>query len=387
MRRVDFVYEILRGQYKVHTMRDIKTFLHLFVLLGIHVAEASSGMLGYGSSNTVIPVKDQENFYIGFETGFKNTYAKKPLNEFVIPLHISDGSPLGALKSADELLKKNVIALLGYPTSHEALLAAKLASQKKKLSIFIAASHSKLAQMGPYIFTTGESMELQASTMLAFAEKKYQNKKALLIVNPEAAYSQNLNESFQKFINTKKLAITTIQLTKEKTISSEQLQLIAKGGFDYLMFTSYASDSVKLLEQLAEAKIDLPMIANSSWVTGDIDFVRRVLARKKSPLFGITIWVKGSPDSIPFESALKKHFGIDPTPETAYGYDLGVIVGTIVKKNNGMITKKSFEETFRKNLCYEGTVSGKICFVPNGGHANRKLHIVRYSPKGFELLK
>jgi hypothetical protein len=80
-------------------------------------------------------------------------------------------------------------------------------------------------------------------------------------------------------------------------------------------------------------------------------------------------WSKNEKIRADISMEVKKIYEVDPTPEMNLGYDVGVIIGEVYKRINGPITKESFFEAFRKNLCFEKTTKGKICFNKDGGHA------------------
>jgi len=71
------------------------------------------------------------------------------------------------------------------------------------------------------------------------------------------------------------------------------------------------------------------------------------------------------------------------TSEMAYGYDLGVIVGQTLNEVKGKLTKESIVEAFHKLQCFNGTTVGKMCFTPDGGHAERKITFVKFTKSGF----
>ena len=124
------------------------------VILAFSSLNAAEKIVGYGFSDAVFPAKNQEMFYMGFECGFEEILGKGAVRKYVMTEKVTDGSQMGAVKAATKLIKDTDIALIvGFPTSHEALLAAPVAKSAGLLSIYAGAGHSDLAKFGDLVFT------------------------------------------------------------------------------------------------------------------------------------------------------------------------------------------------------------------------------------------
>jgi len=300
---------------------------------------------------------------------------------------VSDGSQLGAVRSAERLISNKVKILVGFPTSHEAMLAAKIAQKNGVLSIFSGASHSSLAEMGPSVFTTGESVGYSAEFTLSYIKRNYFGKRGILITNPYAVFAKNQEDTITKLLQKRQfqeVKLTKVHLNRDSLLDQSVLQALVSKNFDYIILTAYADESARLLDQFDRHQVDLPIVVNSSWTTADLEFVRRLLTKRKSPVITESIWLEGSPDSIAFERYYFKKYGKRPTSEVAYGYDLGLITAEVLNRIKGDVTKESILKSFQKNLCFKNLTSGRLCFDRNGGHAKRKLSFVRFTRDGFK---
>jgi ABC-type branched-subunit amino acid transport system substrate-binding protein len=150
-----------------------------------------------------------------------------------------------------------------------------------------------------------------------------------------------------------------------------------------MIFTPYPEASVHFVNQLMQENVDLPVVAGSAWGTVDSDVMRRFIANKVSPFLMQTSWLPKSKRSRIFSTKFKRVFAKEPTAEAAYGYDLGVIAGTVLKRTKGRVTRQSFFEAFAKNRCFDHLSVGKLCFPQKGGHANRTIYFLKYSSTGF----
>lgn len=367
----------------------MKIFSHLLLIaLNLSSASYAAPLFGYGSSDAVIPAKDQELFYSGFEAGFEATYGSRLPKDLVAIEHVYNGTQLGATESAQKLLKRGVQALIGFPTSHEALLVAGIAQKTKTFALFPAASHSALANFGPTVYSTGESMESGVRKALSFLKSRFKQKKGVVIYSPYAVYSTDQKEIFSRLVPTPEFSDVELQylpLNAELMLSADQLEAFRKNPPSYIYLTQYASEATSMMAQLENQNIDLPIITNSSWLTGDIEFVRRFLTPRKSPLYSVGVWLKGSRHSKKFERIVRTKYGIEPTPEIAYGFDLGTVIATIYKdlQKTPNITSDMIRRAFVKHRCYEGASAGKLCFGPNGGHAEREVQFVQFTKTGF----
>lgn len=320
---------------------------------------------------------------MGFELALTELFPKDQLSEIMAVDKVTDGSKLGAMVSAQTLLKKGVKFLVGYPTSHEAVLAAKVCLKNSILCIFSGPGHDSLGQMGKHIVTTGEPMKLSVNETLGFIKKKQLGRNGGVIVNPYAVFSQNQADMIKTLTRTRDdLRLTYISLDKDLKIPPDQLTNITNS--DFLIITPYADESAKILEALKSANIDVPIITNSSWTTGDLEFIRRYLVSWRSPIYSSTLWLKGSPESAHFERLVRKIYGREAVSEISYGYDLGVIIRALLKKLPPKYTKEDVLRAFYQQKCFDKTTSGSLCFEKTGGHAHRSIYFVEFTKLGFK---
>lgn len=375
-------------------MRVSSSILAIFSIIattpGAQATESEGPIIGYGSSDAVLPAKTQELFYAGFELGLKDHLKRKMPANFLAVNQISDGNKLSAIRSAKNLVAQGAKMIVGFPSSHEALLAGEVAQKEGMLAIFAGAGHSKLATMGRTVFTTGETMEASIESVLNLALEKFKNKKGLVIVNPNAVFSTNqipvINE-FLKQPRYSELILKTASVDKYGKLSPEQLNSIKENPPDYYLFTPYTDECTSSLDQLVQIGSDKPILSNSSWTSADIDFLRRLVAKHKSPIYSFSLWVKGSPISQVFESRVKKAYGREATGEIAFGYDLGIMVATLLNRVKGTPTKESLIEAFHQNRCFESVTTNRVCFKPTGGHSDKHIIPVQLTLYGISPLK
>lgn len=364
----------------------------LWLLLGFfsHTLIAAP-IVGYGSSDAVLSATDQEIFYMGFELGLKTMLKRKLPKDFLLVEHVQDRSSLGAAKSASHLIKKGVSLIAGFPTSHEALLASEVGAKANILSMASAAGHSKLAKMGPTVFTGGEAMGHVTGLFLDFIKKRFGGKRGLLVSNPNAVFSRDQETVILAALADKKYEAVQMKpfhvTSGKQPLAQDTIEALKKEKYDYIFLTTYPDDSVPLLKFIDEQELQVPILS-STWTTGEIELLRRLLIRRTAPIYSTTTWFQGAKESRQFEKLVRESYGKDASAEIAYGYDIGVVIAQTLDRVKGEFTREAVLAAFRMNPCFENTSSGKICFDPKGGHAIRKLYFVEFTrPKGFVQLK
>ena len=361
--------------------------LIISVIMTTEVVALSKPIIGYGSSDAVYPSKNQEFFYMGFLLGFNLRIKKQLDRDFLAVKAIKNQDPFGALYSARYLKSQGVDLLVGFPTSHEALLVAGFAAENKLLFISAAASHSDLVKFGPLIHTIMPSTQQITQHLLKFIEKKAGQEKGLIISNPGDLYSMNHHRMVFDLMDKNhslRVNLKPAYLNDQLRLNERYIEMIRSNEIQYLYITSYTTKSVKLLEQLNECGIDLPIFTTTSWTIGDIEYLRRLLWMIKSKVYSVSLWSTASDAFRDFTRTARKIYGNVTSSEMAAGYDLGIVVAETINHVKGTIDKESIKNAFMKMDYVDGTSCGRIYINKKGGHAKRKIQIVEFDlQKGF----
>ncbi len=356
-------------------------------ITSVNALSKGGPIIGYGSSDAVLPAKNQELFYMGFELALRSALDRRFGHDALTVEQVSDGSQLGAIRAANVLVERGAKILVGFPTSHEALLAAEIAIKGSMLMIASGAGHEKLGTMGNYVFTTGESMDYSVRTMMEFIDGRYGNARGLLVANPRAIFSVNLADTAKRIqAGPQQKLLPNLEYAEVDAkfmLPADALQKLKRGAYQYIFLTQYADESARLLQQLEDLSIDVPIFSNSSWTTGDMELLRRLIIRRKSATYSCALWMPGSNESQPFERLVRKIYGREPTSEMAYGYDVGVIVAKTLNRVKRDPTRENIHHSFLAQKCFTGLASGKLCFQPKGGNADRKIYFVKFVKDRF----
>lgn len=342
--------------------------------------------IGYGSSTAVMSAAFQENVFQGFELAFAKSVGAQRATSLLAIRQVSDRSIQGAATSAAELIGQGVIALVGFPSSHDALLASDIAQRAGVLAIFGSPSHMALAEKGPLVYSTGASLSTLLDDVTSFLRKTFPGKKGLGVLNPQSVFSLNQEKLLRNKIGPGTgVDLELTRVNEALVLSDADLAKVRAKTYDYFYFTLYPDELIALLNQLASEKIDLPTVAFGG---PDPGILRRFMATKKAPYYVGTSWVPGTPEMKALDAELRKAYRKTANFETVIGYNLGLVLGTVVNRVKGPLTKESIVSAFHKNRCFTVLAKQELCFGPAGGHAaKRSMHFMRFTPVGLELPK
>lgn len=346
-----------------------------------------AAFIAWGSTNATVPLPVGQHFLMGFQLGMETVGGKKLFKKYVRIFSDESKSQIAALKVANEAAHDGAAALVGFPGSHDSLLAARVAEENKISAIFPGCIDQDLANYGSFVRSTGHAGTEEVMKSIWFISKHLKGR-GLVIVNPAAVVSYNIGQLFmQKKPYARKMGVTyTIaDLDSRLEISDEDMEKLKKHGFGYIVFVPYPYDMQRFTNQLMELGIDIPVLAGAAWGTVDSDVMRRYVASKKAPFYMMTTWNARSSSGRAFIRKFKAEFAKKPSPDSAYGYDLGIIVGRVLKLIKGPLTKKSFAATLNSHLCFNGLSVGRLCLSKTGGHTRRTIYFLKYSSRGFRL--
>ena len=338
---------------------------------GSALGEGSAPFIGYGSSNVVLTSKSQEAVYMGFEVGVEATAHKPVPKGWLVNENSENGTPLGSRRVAQHLIDSGAAMLVGFPTSYDALLAADVAKKANVLAIF-RGCHSDLAKKGDLVFTADATMERLVVSDLDLIASIPGLKRGLMVTNPVNPASTNQEDEFirmSKQPDFKGPDVYRTHLRQNLELTNDDLAKLKQGAYSYIYITAYADDARVMLQQMRDLGIDLPIIANPSWPSADIEYLRRLLIGRKSHTFATARWLPTTAAGQKLTKIVRSKYGREPSGEMAYGYDLGVIVGTLINRTKGDITRAKLIGAFKIDPCFDGLSNGKICFPATGGHA------------------
>jgi len=350
-----------------------------FLFISNSFAYSSTQFIAWGGTNSIVKPQIRENFLTGFQLGFESEFGRGSFEKYIKTYSDESDSKTSAIKIAKKAIDDGAIGLIGFPGSHDALLVGDVAREKSILSISPGCNHEDLGKFGFFVHSTGHSGTHEIDSSLWFIQKYFKGI-GLVIVNPRAAASFNMGELFKK---KSEKEIFQVNLNDKLQLPESTISDLKNGVFKYIVFTPYPDDLSQVTKQLTDSNIDLPTLAGSAWGTVDSDVMRRYVVSKKKPFYMMTSWNAKSTHGKNFIKKYKKSFAKEPSADSAYGYDLGVIVAQLLKNSKTPYTKESFSHSLKEKNCFSNLSIGQLCLNKNGGHATRPIFFLKYSSNGF----
>lgn len=346
-----------------------KRITFLLVLFALRVESAP---IIYGFSSGILPNDTQEFVFRGFLMSLKS-FKEINVDKDLKLIYSNSASLTSPIDVAKEVLKENPQIITGFPSSFESQLAAPILKESGILTMFASSSNLSLANMASNLYSSSESILIANLKISEVIHKKFNNSLGVVIYNPFDYFSINQKMAWEKILKENKaLNLKFIATSPDGKLSSNQLAecLPAK----YVVTTLFPLKSYDLFRIFDENSIDLPVYTNSSWYKMEYSSLKRFILKKKAPVY--LVQFKGLDPALvkKISNDYVKTYNSNPSPEILIGYDLGLIVGSILKRSKDL--HKSPIEIMKNKPCFEGSPFGSVCFGGSGGFAPREITLV-----------
>ena len=336
--------------------------------------------IGFGATNSFFSDLSVEDFVAGF------TFAISPnatLKEEVVIETKMDRSPLAASILAKKLLDSGAKALIGFPGSHDCLLAAKEAAKKSASSLFLNCSHNDLKQYSGRMATTVSDMNEEVQSMLEFLTVHEKRKNGLVIIHPQHIASRLQGDLYLKLQNNFKgqISYNVVDLSSIGTIPEGFLNKLKSREYDFIVLTAYPDLLQPLREQFTKESIVTNLYGSSAW--DNLEVARRFLLNLNNKFVYPTPWDRSSRRSQEFIKSFKNKFAKEPSPEAAFGYDLGLILVQISKSNKSHTLSEGLKTAISERKCFTGLLTNSICLGDLGAHSHKERTFVQVTQKGL----
>lgn len=243
-----------------------KTFLLVFLLptFSAWPIDAKSTPakcnIGYSYSTAVLSLEQQENFLMGFKFGLREAYGQlgasdRPCASYdkinIIKVGIT-GTAMSPIKAANQLASKDVVLLAGFPSSHEALLAAKIAKEKSLPFIILGASANDLLKYSDFIFTISPKRDKYTEKLIRDFAEKYRNRTILVVAKKDNVFSMDIVRNLQR-VNKETgfpLTLKTLFLDNNFQLDSRAIGQLDPSYIAAVYITNYPSESKSAFTQL-----------------------------------------------------------------------------------------------------------------------------------------
>jgi len=364
-------------------------FFGLFLLPALSQARAVS--IGLASNFSEVSTGSSNPYGGYFKDGvslaIKDSGARLKKAGITVKLSLFDYGATDArvLEATRSALASNVVAVLGYNYSSNALLAAPLHQAGKLSMITPSASANRLGTMGRYIHMGSFNNEFMGESLARVAKERLKVKRAVMLPAANCAYCADLADSFEKsFLKEGGEIVARLPVLSEDRDFSGIVQKLKELSFDMILVPNQELTSARIIAAIRRAGINKPFLGADGWgnvgqeffgILGGVDFTG----------FSVSHWHEGlkSTESQSFVKRYKAEYGKTPNDTSVLAYDsmLLIIEATLRAKEP---TREALENSLSSIKAFRG-VTGKFEMSPN--EAPRKsLVLLKANGKKFEVV-
>lgn len=305
------------------------------------------------------PRKSAELALSEFESELKSRGIKIQFQEFDY-----QDDKVKTLETAQALSKSDVIAVVGYTNSSDALLAGPILNKAGIPFLAPSATAERVEDIGRFVRRICFDDAFQGRIMADFAAKDQGLKKVAIVSVSDCAYCQSLRNSFRDRFITNGGSIVADETILSNDTGFEKLaaNLKSKGNLDAIFVPNYERTAARLLPQLIDAGVQPKFwIAGDGWGT-TLSLFNRLVGKRSYTAFAIAHWrpETGNAVSKSFYSRFKATYNLEPNDTAVLSYDATrLLIQAILKAKS--LSREGVMESIEKLDHLEGA-SGTIAY-------------------------
>jgi branched-chain amino acid transport system substrate-binding protein len=345
------------------------------------------GLVGNFSAVTQIDLNPFEHdFTLGAELAVENS--KKFLESKNLDIKFVKfdyGSDLSKVREvANRANQEDIIVLIGYPSSNQALLAAPLHQQAGLPVISLTATANRLFELGRYIHMFTFSNQYTGSLMADIAIRKLAKGRAVVISMANNAYCEDLATSFTSYYESLGgLVVRHIHLLSETSDYSKSLSQLKDLKFSLMVLPNPEFESARIMLETMKLGMNPKFLGADGWTS---------IGRRMFPMlnqyswegFAVDFWHKDLNIQISrqFYMQFRKKTDQRPTAPIVAAYDAMMVMIHILGDLKSY--SRSDVETGLKNMTTYRGASGEYIFK-NGSTYRKTAVLIRNKGSRFVL--
>lgn len=282
------------------------------------------------------------------------------LNEF--DYGNNDVNVLPATKKA---IQSNVVAVLGYNYSSNALLASTLHHESKLPMLTPSATANRLGSIGRYIHMGSFDNAFMGESLANVGRTLLKAKKAITLPAANCAYCSDLSDSFEKeFSNQGGLIVGRFPVLQDDKDFSSVIEKIKSLQFDVILVPNQELTSARMIVALVKAGINKPFLGADGWGNVGEEFFA-VLEKVPFTGYSVSHW---HPDlktsrSIEFIKSYKNNYQKIPNDTSVLAYDsMKLLIEAVLNAKD--LTREGIENSLNNIKTFSG-VTGSFILSPN----------------------
>jgi branched-chain amino acid transport system substrate-binding protein len=268
-----------------------------------------------------------------------------------------------------QLISRNhVRAVLGEVASSRSLAMAPVAQSQGVPMISPSSIHSKLTQMGDYIFRVCFVDQFQSKVMAQFAAQKVKAKKVALLTDSSSDYSVDSAKLFTEHFKKLGGEVIAQQSYSNGDIDfKSQLTSLKGKNPDLILVPGYYTDVALIARQAKELGMKMPLLGGDGW---DSPKLKEIGGQALDGSYFVSHFA--AHDSAPhiqsFVKAYRAIAGSDPDGLSALGYDSARVLAQALEKEtaaaDGRLSGATLRDAIARIKDFPG-VTGKISIGPD----------------------
>lgn len=306
-----------------------------------------------------------------------------------LPQEFNYGSDiLNARKVAEEAYRSDVLAVVGYEFSEDALIAAPLHQKNQLLMITPSASADRLTSFGCNVRQSTFVNSYQGQVIAQLAWKALRGRRVLSVVAADCAYCEDLAKGFErKFSALGGKVAKTISILADELELESKLALAREVDFDVVFVPNHELTSARVISTLVRLGIQKPFLGGDGWRTLGKDFFQKP-GHESVEAYMTAHWhpTLSTHKSKEFVSTYKKRFGHIPTDSAVLAFDTVTLLGKAIENipKGNAVDRAALSKAIQSIRSFDG-VSGRF-FFPFASTAPLKTAILlKSSPQGFVI--
>jgi len=294
-------------------------------------------------------------------------------------------SVLNAKIVAQKAADSNVIAVVGYEFSDEALIAAPIHVKSRLLMLTPSASADRLGRSGIYVRQASFPSAYQGKILAKFATQDLRAKRALIVTAVDCSYCQILAEAFESELKryggqvTQKINLLTDDREIDPLFASLDVD-----SFDVVMVPNHELTSVRIITAMLKRGIRKPYLGGDGWRKLGSQLLG---AGRHFEGYMLAHWHPSTKDkrSLDFVRKYRKKNGLVPTDSAVLVYDALQLLGKALIKIS-QYNRVSLAEGLATISSFQG-VSGKYIYPAGSGSPYKTVMVLKSGEKGFEIFR
>lgn len=327
-----------------------------------------------------------QHFKNSVNLAIKDFHKDNPGLPYEIELDVYDygKSDLEILKIMDQIKYSTAIAVIGFPCSDQALLAANIAEKNGIVFVSFEATTDKLWNHNNYVFKTCFKNSYQAKIIAGLAHNNLAKRRIISIVSKDCEYCTDITGSFRRYFE--ELGgqiIKEYDVLKTDTNYDFLTSSMKELKYDGVFVASHEFVASKIISQLVRDGIHTAFFSGDSM--GNVEgMLFKLLKDTDFKLYATSHWFYDYSDakSADFQKHFYENFGIYPNDNSALAYD-GMMYLLNGIKNSQERTREGLRYSLKDIKQYNGL--RKITFSNSGTDSSVSLYILSASKGHFKL--